>query len=95
MPLMDWSFKRVAVDLVGPITPASDKGRRYVLALVDYATGYPEAVSFMNINIETVAEALLDLYSQVRIPEEVLSDLETQFMSDCVQEDQGCCQSGG
>ena len=29
MPLMDLSFKRVAVDLIGLITPASDKGHRY------------------------------------------------------------------
>ena len=44
MPLMDLPFKRVAVDLIGPITPASDKGHRYVLTLVDYETRFPEAV---------------------------------------------------
>ena len=37
MPLIDLSFKRVAIDLVGPITPASKKGHRYILTLVDYA----------------------------------------------------------
>ena len=26
MPLIDLPFKRVAIDLVGPIAPASDKG---------------------------------------------------------------------
>ena len=61
MPLMDLPFKRVAVDLIDPITPASDKGDRYVLTLVDYATRYPEAVPLKNIDTETVAEALLDL----------------------------------
>ena len=45
-----------------------------------------EAVSLKNIDTETVAEALLDLYSQVGIPEEVLSDLGTQFVSECMQE---------
>ena len=58
MPLMDLPLKRVAVDLVGPITPARDKGHQYVLTLVDYATRYPEAVPLKNIDIETVAEAL-------------------------------------
>ena len=86
MPLMDLPFKRVAVDLIGPIMPASDKGHRYVLTLVDYATRYPEAVPLKNIDTETVAEALLDLYSRVGIPEEVLSDLGTQFVSECMQE---------
>ena len=38
MPLIDLPFKRVAIGLVGPITPASNKGHRYILTLVDYAT---------------------------------------------------------
>ena len=33
-----------------------------------------------------MAEALLDLYSRVGIPEEVFSVLGTQFVSDCMQE---------
>ena len=86
MPLMDLPFKRMAVNLIGPITPESDKGHRYVLTLVDYATRYPEAVPLKNIDIETVAEALLDLYSRVGIPEEVLSNLGTQFVSNGMQE---------
>ena len=76
---MDLLFKRVTVDLIGPITPANDKGHQYVLTLVDYATRYPEAVPLKNIDTETVAEALLDLYSRDGIPEEVLSDLGTQW----------------
>ena len=43
MPLIDTPFKRVAVDLVGPITPASERGHRYIFTLVDYTTRYPEA----------------------------------------------------
>ena len=35
MPLIDSPFKRVAIDLVGPITPASEDGHRYILTLVD------------------------------------------------------------
>ena len=86
MPLIDQPFKRVATDLVGPIAPASDKGHRYILTLVDYATRYPEAVPLKNIDTETVAEALLDMCSRMGVPEEVLSDLETQFTSHCMKE---------
>ena len=43
MPLIDSPFKRVAVDIVGPIHPASNEGHRYILTLVDFATRYPEA----------------------------------------------------
>ena len=65
-------FKRVAVDILGLIAPSSEAGHRYILTLVDYATRYPEAVPLKKIT--TQAEALLDIYSRVGIPEEVLTD---------------------
>ena len=86
MLLIDQSFKRVAIDIMGPIVPASDKEHRYILILVDNATRYPEAVPLKNIDTETVEEALLDMYIRVGVPEEVLSDLGTQFTSDCIKE---------
>ena len=69
LPLGDMPFRRVAVDLVGPISPASEKGHRYILTLVDYATKYPEAIPLRNIETETVAKALLDMYDRLRILE--------------------------
>ena len=86
MPIIDVPFKRVAVDLVGPIYPASDKGNRYILTLVDYATRYPEAVSLKHITTEAVAEGLVDMFSRLGVPEEILSDQGTQFMSEVMQE---------
>ena len=86
MPLIDMPFRRVAVDLVGPISPPSEKGHRYILTLVDYATRYPEAVPLKNIETERVAEALLDMYSHQGIPEEVLRDLGTQYVSKFMEE---------
>ena len=85
-PLIDISFRRVAVDFIGPISPPSEKGHRYTLTLVDYATTYPKAVPLKNTKIETEAEALLDMYSRLGLPEEVLSDLGTQFVSKCMEE---------
>ncbi|XP_037774704.1 uncharacterized protein LOC119571495 [Penaeus monodon] len=85
-PLIDTPFKRVAVDLVGPIKPASSEGHRYILTLVDYATRYPEAVPLKRITTEAVAEALMEIYSRLGIPEEIIHDQGTQFMSDCMHE---------
>ena len=85
MPLIDTPFKRVAVNLVGPIHPPSESGHRYILTLVDYATRYPDAIPLKNIT-ETVAEALVDMYSRLGIPEEVLSDTGAQFISECMVE---------
>ena len=86
MPLIDMPFRRVAVDLVGSISPPSEKGHRHILILIDYATRYLEAVPLKNIETETVSKALLDMYSHQEIPEEVLSDLGMQFISKCMEE---------
>ena len=86
MPLIDTPFKRVAVDLVGPIYPPSESGHRYILTLVDYATRYPDAVPLKSITTESVAEALVDMYSRLGVPEEVLSDMGAQFVSECMAE---------
>ena len=85
MPLIDTAFKRVAVDIVGPIAPPIEAGHRYILTLVDYATRYPEAVPLKKITTEAVAEALHDIYSRVGIPEDVLTDQGTQFIYECMQ----------
>ena len=84
MPLIDTPFIRIAVDIVRPIAQPSEAGHRYILTLVDYATRYSEAVPLKKITKEAVSEALLDIYSRVDIPEEVLTDQGTQFM--CMQE---------
>ena len=74
------------MDLVGPISPPSENGHQYILTLVDYATRYPEAITLKRIDTPIVAEALVDIFSRLGIPEEILSDLGTQFVSDCMEE---------
>ena len=56
LPRIDIPFKRVAVDLIGPNKPISEKGNSYVLTLVDFATRYPEAVPLKSITTEVVAK---------------------------------------
>ncbi|XP_043212021.1 uncharacterized protein LOC122376289 [Amphibalanus amphitrite] len=77
---------RVALDLNGPIHPPSEEGHRYILTLVDYATRYPEAVPLKTCTAEAVAEALIDLYSRLGVPDEMLTDLGRQFVSNCMEE---------
>ena len=86
MPLIDTPFRRVAVDIVGPIDPVTHRGNRYILTLVDYASRYPEAVPLPRIEAERVAEALLEIFSRVGIPHEILSDMGTQFTSNLMKE---------
>ena len=56
------------------------------MTMVDFATRHPEAVPLKNIDTETVAEALVDIFSRLGVPEEILSDLGAQFVSECMKE---------
>lgn len=85
-PLIDEPFRRVAVDIVGPIVPMTSRGNRYILTLMDYATRYPEAIPLRNIDTISVAEALFSIFSRVGFPREMLTDRGTQFMSDVMKE---------
>jgi len=53
---------------------------------MDYATRYPEAIALKNVSTVAVAEALVSIFSRVGIPEEILSDQETQFTSRLMKE---------
>ena len=75
MPVIDEPFKRIAVNLIEPIHPISEKGNRYILTMVDFATTYPEATPLPSIETSCGGEALLDIYSLVGFPQEVLTDL--------------------
>jgi len=68
MPLIEVTFKRVAIDLVGPIAPVTDRGNRYILTMVDYATRYPEATALKSTEAETIAAALVTMFTRVGIP---------------------------
>ena len=86
LPLFDTPFKRVAVDIVGPTEPRSEKRNRYILTMIDYATRYPEAVALPSIETERVAEALVEMFSRVGIPDEMLTDCGSQFTAEVMKE---------
>lgn len=56
------------------------------MTLVDYATRYPEAVALKSIETEIVAEGLVEIFSRVGMPSEVLSDRGSQFTSGIMKE---------
>ena len=52
---------------------------------MDYATRYPEAVALLSIEMETVAEGLVSMFSRVAVPKEVLTDVVSQVILIVVQ----------
>ncbi|KAK7110753.1 uncharacterized protein [Littorina saxatilis] len=86
MPVFETAFRRVAVDIIGPILPMSENKKRYILVMVDFATRYPEAVALKDIHAETVADALWDFWTRLGIPSEILTDNGSQFTGTLMQE---------
>jgi len=46
MPIIDTPFERVAVDLVRPIFPPTERGNKYILNMMDYVTKVSRSSSF-------------------------------------------------
>ena len=86
MPVISEPFSKIAIDIIGPISPVSERGNRYILTIIDYATRFPEAVAIKNIDTITVAESLVEVFSRVGVPREILSDRGSQFKSDLMSE---------
>ncbi|XP_068225272.1 uncharacterized protein [Palaemon carinicauda] len=86
VPIITELFAKVAVDIVGPLSPPSEDGHRFILTLVDCATRYPEAIPLKRIDSISCAEALLSIFTRIGIPKEVLSDRGRQFVSSVMEE---------
>ena len=54
--------------------------------MIDYATRYPEAVALPSIETERVVEALVEMFSRVGIPDEMLTDCGSQFTAEVMKE---------
>ena len=74
------------MDLIGPLNPPSERGHRYILTIIDYATRYCDALPLKTIPTVEVAECLLQVFSRFGVPLETLSGLDTQFVSDLMKE---------
>lgn len=84
-PLIEESYKRITIDFVGSL-PLSENTNRYILVCIDYATRYPEAIPLKTQEAETVINALLNIFSRMGVPQDILSDQGTNCMSDLMTE---------
>ena len=73
-------FKKIAIDIVGEL-PRSTSGYKYILTIVDYATRYPEAIPLRTTSSKAIADALIQYFSKVGIPDEIVSDQGSNFIS--------------
>ena len=76
LPLISTPFSKICVDtsIIGPISPPSD-GYRYTLTTIDMCIRFPEAILLKDIHTSTVAEALLEIFSRVELPNKIHSQI--------------------
>ncbi|KAL1259084.1 hypothetical protein QQF64_009661 [Cirrhinus molitorella] len=74
------TIRLITMDIVGPLEKSS-AGHRYILVVSDYTTRYPEAFPLRSITTPKIIHALVQLFSRVGIPEEILTDQGTNFTS--------------
>ncbi|KAK7912922.1 hypothetical protein WMY93_013133 [Mugilogobius chulae] len=84
LPVISTPFRRIAMDIVGPLVRSSG-GYEYILVVSDYATRFPEAFPLRTITAPAVLRALVQLFSRVGIPDEILTDQGTNFTSRLMQ----------
>ena len=85
LPVIDTPFERVSVDFLGPLK-RTKRGNRFVLLFVDHATRYAEAVAMRTMTAKRVAEELLKIFARLGIPQQVLSDQGSNFMSKMLEQ---------
>ncbi len=85
LPVFSQPFSRLAMDMVGPL-PQTEEGHRYILTVCDYGTRYPEAFPLKATTSKDVAEALVEMFSRVGFPDEILSDRGSNFCSELMEE---------
>ena len=80
LPIIREPFKRLAMDVVGPLSHTRS-GNKYLQVVMDYATKWPEAFALRNVTTETVVHCLVEMTARIGIPEELLSDNGSNFIS--------------
>ena len=53
--------------------------------MMDYAPHFPEAIALPSFKTERVAEALVEMFSRVGVPDKMLRDCRSQFTSDIMK----------
>ena len=83
----DLPMEFICMDLVGPIHPASSRGNKYVLTVIDMLTGFTMAVPIKNKNAETICEAYRDnIYCVFGGSSRILTDNGSEFKNKEMQE---------
>ena len=69
-------WQRVVLDVLGPLGPPTDRGKKYLLVMVDYLTNWVEVTPVPNMKATACAQAFVTNWVlRVGILEQLHSDL--------------------
>jgi len=74
-------FECWGIDIMGEL-PRSMHGNRFIIAAIDYATGWPVTQAVPEVTAPTVSEFLYNLVMEYGPPRTLISDNGPQFISD-------------
>ena len=78
-PVISEPFRRLAFDLVGPL-PNTKHCHKFILTSMCLTSKYHEVVPLKKVDSQSVAEAMLDIFSRCGIPNELLMDQGSVFV---------------
>ena len=85
LPVMHQPFSRIPIDIVG-LLPRTTSGHKYLLTMMDYGTRCPDAVPLRSVDAATVATALMSMFTRLGVPDEILTDQGSNFLSTLMEE---------
>ena len=78
-------FQCIAMEFVGPLLH-TQRGNRFILTMCDYTTRYPETIPLPSTEAGCVTSKLVSVFTQIGVPDEILTDQGSRFMSALLEE---------
>ena len=79
----DMPMQLICMDLVGPISPVTSKGNKFILTCINMLTGYTMAVPIPDKSAKTICDVYrTHIYCIFRGSSRILTDNGTEFKND-------------
>ena len=77
-----WPFEAWGIDVVGPISPSSTRGHRFILAITDYFSKWAEAMLLVEVKTSNVVNFIKHhVIHRFGVPRRIIHDNGPQFIS--------------
>jgi len=84
LPVINKPWFRTSINLYDPLSVCPNTGNRFILGVMDLATHFPLAFPLRTQSAFDVVRCLISVFVMFGIPDEMLSDCVTEFLSDLI-----------